>query len=109
MLIYLQIWRIAGSRISEFCRGYPTYLLQDTKPEYVPIEDINDLYEESHQVPITRKQQAPRHKRQTTAYFRGRLHRGQTQSQYLNIGSNQQPGKAEAESSPDGSRAVVSR
>ncbi|KAI4469530.1 hypothetical protein MML48_1g04323 [Holotrichia oblita] len=33
--------------------------------------------------------------------------RGQTQSQYLNYGSDQQPGKAEAESTYGGTRAVV--
>lgn len=45
-------------------------------------------------------------KRSTRQYFVGRV-RGQTQSQYLNYGNGQEPGKAEAESSYEGSRAVV--
>lgn len=94
---------MAGSRISEFCHGYPTILLQEIVPKYRSIDDdMNDLPREDT---TNRKQ---RNKRQTTTYFRGKKYRGQTQSQYLNFGNGQQPGKAEAESTPDGSRAVVS-
>lgn len=91
---------MAGSRISEFCHGYPTLLLQETRR--IIHETMNELPKDT---PPNRKN---RPKRQTTTYFRGRRYRGQTQSQYLNFGVGQQPGKAEAESSPDGSRAVVS-
>lgn len=48
-----------------------------------------------------------RQRRQTN--FRGKF-RGQTQSQYLNIGNgDQKEGKAEAESTQQSSRAVVSK
>lgn len=50
------------------------------------------------------KRESPRH------YFVGRI-RGQTQSQYLNFGkgsgNNDAGGKAEAESSDQGSKAIV--
>lgn len=47
--------------------------------------------------------------RRQTNQFRGKF-RGQTQSQYLNIGSGEQKeGKAEAESTQQSSRAVVSK
>lgn len=56
---------------------------------------------------ILNKSKATIRKRSTKHYFTGRM-RGQTQSQYLNFGSNQQSGKAEAESTNGSSRAVVS-
>lgn len=49
-----------------------------------------------------------RRKREERRHFVGRV-RGQTQSQYLAFGSQGgQPGKAEAESSLEGTKAVVS-
>lgn len=103
-----QIWRLAGSRITEFCLGYPTFLLQDASLEYEAHEDdANDLFEDENRMSSARNQR--RLKRQTTGFIRGRSYRGQTQSQYLNFGNGNQPGKAEAESSPEGSRAVVSK
>lgn len=97
----MQIWRLAGSRISEFCHGYPTSLLQEVPPSPRHDVDTNYLHRDES---VFRK----RPKRQTTTYFRGRRYRGQTQSQYLNVGNGNQAGKAEAESTPEGSRAVVS-
>lgn len=94
---------MAGRRITEFCQGYPTLLLQETVPIYVSPED-NDLPPKDD---ISRRKQ--RNKRQTTTYFTGKRYRGQTQSQYLNFGTGSEPGKAEAESTPEGSRAVVSK
>lgn len=47
-------------------------------------------------------------RRDTKHYFRGRV-RGQTQSQYLSFGKSDAPGKAEAESTYEGSKAVVSK
>lgn len=49
-----------------------------------------------------------RRRRDTTHFFRGKV-RGQTQSQYLNFGKSDTPGKAEAESTYEGSKAVVSK
>lgn len=47
--------------------------------------------------------------RRQTNQFRGKF-RGQTQSQYLNLGNGEQKeGKAEAESTQQSSRAVVSK
>ncbi|XP_066250562.1 collagen alpha-2(I) chain isoform X2 [Euwallacea similis] len=84
-----EIWRLAGTRISDFCRGFPTYLIQIPQPD-----SQNDL-------PLVRRKRDERH------YFVGKI-RGQTQSQYLNFGFNgAQPGKAEAESSHEGTKAVV--
>lgn len=40
-------------------------------------------------------------------FFSSYSHRGQTQSQYLNFGNTDSTGKAEAETSQYGSRAVV--
>lgn len=47
-------------------------------------------------------------KRSTRHYFVGRV-RGQTQSQYLSFGRNNESGTAEAESSYNGSKAIVSK
>lgn len=82
---------MAGNRISDFCRGFPTYLI---KPRHNTLESQNDL-------PLVRRKRDERH------YFVGRI-RGQTQSQYLNFDGTSQPGKAEAESSLEGTKAVVS-
>ncbi|XP_056636593.1 hornerin [Diorhabda sublineata] len=91
-----QIWRLAGDRITEFCRGFPTYLIKNRADGNQDIlNDIPNYIEKS------------RAKRATSHYFQGRV-RGQTQSQYLNFGKSDQPGKAEAETSLEGSKAVVS-
>lgn len=47
-----------------------------------------------------------RKKRYNSHYFTGRV-RGQTQSQYLNFGNSKDPGRAEAEATYGGSKAVV--
>lgn len=82
MFLYDKVWTLAGPAILELCAELPIYY---TKWNY-------DKYQ--------------RHKRSTRQYFVGRI-RGQTQSQYLNYGGGQEPGKAEAESTVGGSRAVV--
>ncbi|XP_050301118.1 collagen alpha-1(I) chain isoform X5 [Anthonomus grandis grandis] len=98
----LQIWRLAGTRISDFCRGFPTYLIQNPLPDSQTVSYIqNDL-------PIVEISTKKRKKRETRYNSVGRV-RGQTQSQYLNFGKgNGEPGKAEAESSYEGTKAVVS-
>ncbi|KAL3285073.1 hypothetical protein HHI36_019197 [Cryptolaemus montrouzieri] len=93
-----RIWDLAGPRIWEFCRGFPTYLIQE-----VSNKNVNEDSAENNE--ITKSQ--TRRKRSTRHYFVGRL-RGQTQSQYMNFGSsNNSSGKAEAESAYGGSRATV--
>lgn len=63
---------------------------------------MNDIPTDENMIPRLRKRRDTRH------YFRGRV-RGQTQSQYLNFGKSDTPGKAEAESTNEGSKAVVSK
>lgn len=70
----------AGKRVAEFCFGYDTYLLQS---------EIKNRY-----------------KRSNGQFLPGRV-RGQTQSQYLNFGNGNDPGRAEAEATYGGSKAVV--
>lgn len=98
-----QIWVVAGSRVVEFCRGYPTYLLQPPKSnQELFLNDIqNDAINTIEDVNL-------RGKRNVGSYYNGRV-RGQTQSQYLNFGNGHDPGKAEAEASYGTSRAVVSK
>ncbi|KAK9882918.1 hypothetical protein WA026_023766 [Henosepilachna vigintioctopunctata] len=92
-----RIWELAGSRILEFCRGFPTYLIQE-----VQSKNLNDISTDND---IMKSRM--RRRRSTRHYFVGRL-RGQTQSQYLNFGhSNNSSGKAEAESTFGTSRASV--
>lgn len=64
-----------------------------------PLNDITDDNNNSNRGIV---------KRSTKHYFVGKV-RGQTQSQYLNFGNNNEPGKAEAESTYGGSKAVVSK
>ncbi|XP_044269038.1 collagen alpha-1(III) chain-like isoform X2 [Tribolium madens] len=92
-----EIWTIAGQRVVDFCRGFPTYLIHDLKTN-----DQNSIFEDTLNENI-----ASRKKRSTKHYFVGRV-RGQTQSQYLNFGNSKDLGKAEAESSYGSSKAVVS-
>ncbi|KAJ8924742.1 hypothetical protein NQ315_000895 [Exocentrus adspersus] len=98
-----QTWNLGGQKIFEFCRGFPTYFVklssvenQDADETYLNVAALEDT--------MTLKK---RKKRSSSHYFRGRI-RGQTQSQYLSFGRSDQPGKAEAESTLDGSKAVVS-
>lgn len=93
---------MAGSRVVEFCRGYPTYLLQPPKSnQELFLNDIQN--DEINAIDETNV----REKRNAGSFYNGRV-RGQTQSQYLNYGNGHEPGKAEAEASYGTSRAVVS-
>ncbi|XP_048525721.1 collagen alpha-1(I) chain isoform X4 [Dendroctonus ponderosae] len=99
-----EVWRLAGTRISDFCRGFPTYLIQNTLPDAQNTQALSDIQNDLPIVEISRK---IRRKREERRHFVGRV-RGQTQSQYLTFGSQSgQPGKAEAESSVEGTKAVV--
>ncbi|XP_017771711.1 PREDICTED: hornerin-like [Nicrophorus vespilloides] len=80
--------KIGGPRVSDFCFGWVTHLIQD--PNYGMQENEIDT---------------GRIKRDAN-YYRGRV-RGQTQSQYLNFGNGESDGKAEAESTAEGSKAFV--
>lgn len=91
---------LAGSRVAEFCRGYSTYLLQPTNSNS---DSGNELHKDGDYGEVSLQ----RVKRSEPHYFVGRV-RGQTQSQYLSFGTNQQGGgKAEAEATFGGSKAVV--
>nr|KAF7434379.1 hypothetical protein H0235_002570 [Vespula pensylvanica] len=134
-LTKLEAWREAGGRIVDFCRGRNIYLLQETKPiigndldpflNEIPIDE-NDISSKRVAdivlIPLLsrakREIQLENRKRlneefekirmrRQTSQFRGRF-RGQTQSQYLNLGNDgQTEGKAEAEATQQSSRAVV--
>lgn len=97
-MIYFKIYTLGGPRITEFCSGFPVYLIQEMNNDNENY--MNDIFVETNE--------NFRRRRSTRHYFRGRV-RGQTQSQYLNFGQNAEPGKAEAESTYEGSRAVVSK
>ncbi|KAK2579895.1 hypothetical protein KPH14_007575 [Odynerus spinipes] len=134
-LTKLEAWRIAGGRIVDFCRGLKIYHLQENQPiaggtidpflNEVPIDE-NDIAPRrvadvvlvpllsrakreillENREKLNKLQETVRKRRQATPY-RGRF-RGQTQSQYLNMGNDgQTEGKAEAEATQQSSRAVV--
>ncbi|CAH1955098.1 unnamed protein product [Acanthoscelides obtectus] len=92
-----ELWYLAKHRIIDFCKGLPTFYLQKRANLNRPTYFTNEVEENI----------IGRWKRQTTHYFKGRV-RGQTQSQYLNFGKSDGDGKAEAESTVEGSKAVVS-
>nr|CAI5853302.1 unnamed protein product [Callosobruchus analis] len=92
-----ELWYLAKHRIIDFCKGLPTFFLEKQAYLDVPADFINDAEENI----------VGRWKRQTSHYFKGRV-RSQTQSQYLNFGKSDGDGKAEAESTVEGSKAVVS-
>ncbi|KAL1517007.1 hypothetical protein ABEB36_000827 [Hypothenemus hampei] len=80
-----EIWRLAGTRISDFCRGFPTYLIQNSNTTSNPLSTTEN------ELPIVRL----RTKREGKYYFRGKFN-GHTQSQYLNFDNGGgQHGKAE--------------
>ncbi|XP_020285720.1 uncharacterized protein LOC109855664 isoform X2 [Pseudomyrmex gracilis] len=125
-LTKLEAWRLAGDRIVDFCNGRTMILLQETRPVPGQIVDpfFNEIPEDSfpRQVAtdvVTRaKRQIPLAQRDTNFnklrqrrqanQFRGKF-RGQTQSQYLNFGNDEQKqGKAEAEATQQSSHAIVS-
>ncbi|XP_058793284.1 elastin-like [Phymastichus coffea] len=133
-LTKIEAWRLAGGRIVEFCKGMRIIQLTETKPDPSIIEDpfFNKLPEDEndivqkriadvvlHPLKARAKRQAileereklnrelamtERRKRETRGRFRG-----QTQSQYMNVGADgQKEGRAEAEATQHASRAVVS-
>jgi hypothetical protein len=112
------VWRVAGSRISSFCHGFPATLLQETRPQFHNgvvnnnLPDLEELQVLKTQTGDTFLQRVKgRAKRQTTYTTRGysRRYRGQTQTQYLAFQNGGNEGKAEAESSPELSRTHVSK
>ncbi|XP_078042964.1 uncharacterized protein LOC144473192 [Augochlora pura] len=135
-LTKLEAWRIAGGRIIEFCHGRDLILLQNTIPviEQMPDPLFNIIPEDENDIVNRRVANVvliplkSRIKRQVNSkeqeeldegsnrarmqrqaqQLRGRF-RGQTQSQYLNMGNEEQKeGKAEAEATQQSSRAIVS-
>lgn len=90
---------MAGDRITDFCKGFPTYLIKNPANERNVLNEISSNHNSISRI---------RRRRDTKHFFRGRV-RGQTQSQYLNFGKSDAPGKAEAESTFEGSKAVVSK
>ncbi|XP_032688903.1 uncharacterized protein LOC116852538 [Odontomachus brunneus] len=136
VLTKLEAWRLAGGRIVDFCNGRNFILLETNKPilgqtldpflNEIPVDE-NDISSrrvadvvltplisrtrreiQLEQREILNKKFGRFRQRRQTNQFRGKF-RGQTQSQYLNIGSGEQKeGKAEAESTQQASRAVVS-
>lgn len=134
--IFLQAWRIAGGRIVDFCEGRNIILLQNTIPIFehtldpfsnVIPQDENDIASRrvadvvltplisraKRQIVLEEREKINESFKRTrtrrqTHQPRGRF-RGQTQSQYLSVGNNEQnEGKAEAEATEQSSRAVVS-
>ncbi|XP_068972068.1 mucin-19-like isoform X3 [Bombus flavifrons] len=134
-LTKLEAWQIAGARIVDFCNGHKIILLQKTIPIFEQTIDpfFNILPLDENDI-VTRRVAdilltplISRAKRQVALEERQKLNknfkqnrlrrqvqpspgkfRGQTQSQYLSIGNNEQKeGKAEAEATQQSSRAVV--
>ncbi|XP_043248666.1 uncharacterized transmembrane protein DDB_G0289901-like [Colletes gigas] len=136
-LTKLEAWRIAGGRVVDFCQGRQIILLQSTMPIVIQTvdpfsnvipQDENDIVTRrvtdvvltplisraKRQIMLEERQKLnekfreTRIRRQAQQQPRGKF-RGQTQSQYLNIGNNDQSeGKAEAEATQQSSRALVS-
>jgi hypothetical protein len=117
-LLLDEVWRLAGPRISGFCRGFLTSILQELRPRFRSgitdnaLPDQQTLWQSNLQYGDAYSQRVKgRSKRQTTYTTRGygRRHKGQTQAQYLAFQNGGDAGKAEAESSPDLSRTHVSK
>ncbi|XP_033349289.1 mucin-19-like isoform X3 [Bombus vosnesenskii] len=135
VLTKLEAWKIAGARIVDFCNDHKIILLQKTIPIFEQTIDpfFNILPLDENDI-VTRRVAdilltplISRAKRQVALEERQKLNknfkqnrlrrqvqpspgkfRGQTQSQYLSIGNNEQKeGKAEAEATQQSSRAVV--
>lgn len=79
-----QVEIIGGHIVANFCFGWPSRVLRLPTNFEVRSKRSNKQY-----------------------YFVGRKTRGQTQSQYLQFGDGENPGKAEAEATRQGSKAVV--
>ncbi|XP_071877931.1 uncharacterized protein isoform X2 [Bombus fervidus] len=134
-LTKLEAWQIAGARIVDFCNGHKIILLQKTIPIFeqtidpflniLPLDENDIVTRRVADILLTplisrAKRQVALEERQklNKNFKRNRLRRqvqpspgkfrGQTQSQYLSIGNNEQKeGKAEAEATQQSSRAVV--
>lgn len=139
MLIFFfhsQAWKIAGGRIIEFCQGCKLILLKNAVPVIEQMADpfFNMIPQDENDI-VTRRVAdvvltplISRAKRQILFEEREKLNenvnrvrsrrqiqqsrgrfRGQTQSQYLNMATDEQKeGKAEAEATQQSSHAVVS-
>lgn len=135
--ILKQAWRLAGGQIADFCNGRNILLLQTVKPvpgrtldpffNEIPVDENNNSPKRvadiiltplkarvKRQIPLEQREKSNKitnriRQRRQTNQFRGKF-RGQTQSQYLNFGSDEKKeGKAEAEATQQSSRAVVSK
>ncbi|XP_048263084.1 mucin-19 isoform X2 [Bombus terrestris] len=131
-LTKLEAWQIAGARIVDFCNGHKIILLQKTIPIFeqtidpffniLPMDENDIVTRRVADILLTplisraKRQVAleERHKNFKQNRLRRQVQpspgkfRGQTQSQYLSIGNNEQKeGKAEAEATQQSSRAVV--
>ncbi|CAD1468394.1 unnamed protein product, partial [Heterotrigona itama] len=135
-LTKFEAWQIAGGRIVDFCNGRKIILLQKSIPiidqttdpffNILPLDE-NDIVTRrvadilltplisraKRQIALEERQKLNKNFKQQDRLRRqvqlspGKF-RGQTQSQYLNIGNNEQKeGKAEAEATQQSSRAVV--
>ena len=104
-----QVWRLAGSSILAFCKGFPVILLQEMRTKFHDEEEIQLSQPQIGDAFLQRV--TGRAKRQTTytTMGYGRRYRGQTQSQYLAFQNGRNEGKAEAVSSPELSRTQVSK
>ncbi|KAK0181084.1 hypothetical protein PV327_003400 [Microctonus hyperodae] len=133
-LTNVEAWKIAGGRIVNFCDGNSIKLLQEARPisadaqdpflNEIPLDENDVMQKRIADVVLTplmsrakreimlenrehMNQQIIRTPRQI--YRNGGKFRGQTQSQYLNYGSEgTKEGKAEAEATDQSSRALVS-
>jgi len=113
-----QVWRLAGSSILAFCKGFPVILLQEMRTKFHS-GDVNTALSDEEEIQLSQPQIGDaflqrvtgRAKRQTTytTMGYGRRYRGQTQSQYLAFQNGRNEGKAEAVSSPELSRTQVSK
>ncbi|XP_029055314.2 mucin-19-like isoform X1 [Osmia bicornis bicornis] len=135
-LTKLEAWQLAGGRIVDFCRGRKIILLQNTIP--IPEKTVDPFfnmlpYDENdiatrrvadivltplinrakRQIELEKRQELNKYfnqqrSRRQAQQPQGKF-RGQTQSQYLSIGTDdQKEGKAEAEATQQSSRSVVS-
>ncbi|KAK0177704.1 hypothetical protein PV328_001730 [Microctonus aethiopoides] len=133
-LTNVEAWKMAGGRIVNFCEGNSIKLLQEARPipadaqdpflNEIPLDENDVIQKRIADVVLTpllsrakreimlenrehMNQQFIRTPRQI--YRNGGKFRGQTQSQYLNHGSEgTKEGKAEAEATDQSSRALVS-
>lgn len=126
----MQAWKLSGGRIVEFCNGKTIKLIEENQPIHSNIQDpffneipldendivqkrIADVVLEPLRTRAKREIILEEREKQNAELVRTRRQtgrfRGQTQSQYLNVGKESgKEGKAEAEATDQSSRAVVS-